>query len=370
MRIGFDAKRFFHNRSGLGNYSRNNIEYLTRFFPDNEYILYTPRINNDFLNKHHSVHIKTPEGISKKLSSLWRISGIAKDIAKDNIDIFHGLSNELPYTIKKAKTKSIVTIHDLIFVRFPELYPFIDRKIYMNKFRKSAQNADLVIAISEQTKADIIEFLNCPEEKIRVVYQGCNPVYYTPVSDEQKANLRSRYNLPDNYILYVGTIEKRKNLLSIIKAVHQFNISVPIVAIGRHTDYMNEIQEYINTHKLTNQVIFLQGLDSVDLPVFYQMADVFVYPSIFEGFGIPIIEALTSGTPVITSTGSCFSEAGGNSSIYTNAGDIDQLGTAIQKVLGDETIKNNMIRDGLSHAEKFSANQVARNLITTYNELK
>ena len=163
MIIGYEAKRIYHNKTGLGNYSRDLVRILASYYPENRYFLYNPKKNKEALFTTNSLGIieKLPStSFYKKFYNVWRQIGIVSDLKLDNTEIFHGLSGEIPSGLKKANIKSVVTIHDLIFMRYPNLYSYFDRKIHFYKFKKSAQNADLVIAISEQTKADIITYLN------------------------------------------------------------------------------------------------------------------------------------------------------------------------------------------------------------------
>ena len=213
MRLGYDAKRAFHNNSGLGNYSRDIIRIMMEYFPSNEFVLYNPKAGkNKWLPKNSAARIQYPESfIWKKLPGLWRQTAISKQIAKDRIEIYHGLSGEIPRGINKDLTKVIVTIHDLLFLRFPELYKPIDRKIYLNKFSFASQNADVVIAISEQTKRDIIEFLGCDERKIKVHYQGCHKAFKKEFSFNHTA-----YEIREGKeILFLLFIECTNKLLAI-----------------------------------------------------------------------------------------------------------------------------------------------------------
>ena len=157
MNIGYEAKRIFHNKTGLGNYSRDLVRVLALYYPENSYFLYNPKKNKEALFKTNSLGIieKLPStSFYKKFYNLWRQKGIINDLKIDGIEIFHGLSGEIPLGLRKKNIKSVVTIHDLIFLRYPKLYSFFDRKIHYYKFKKSAQNANLVIAISKQTKDD------------------------------------------------------------------------------------------------------------------------------------------------------------------------------------------------------------------------
>jgi len=368
MKIGFDAKRAFYNKSGLGNYSRSAIDMLCNFFPGNQYFLFTPKTNNAIeIPRYKNMQDISPSGyFGKKFSSFWRTYGVSSLLKNNNFDIFHGLSNELPTGIAKTNTKAIVTIHDLIFVRYPELYKPIDRFIYRQKFAGACKAADTVIAISQQTKRDIIEFFGIDEKKIKVVYQICNPIFYQQQTSEKKLMVASKYNLPKDYILMVSTIEERKNALTVIKAVHRAKIDMPVVLVGRPTPYLDKIKLYCKENKIENKVQYITNIDFVDLPAIYQMANLLAYPSIFEGFGLPVLEALHSGVPVITTKGGCFAEAGGEHSVYVNPTDVDELQHEIVKVLSDTNLRRNMIENGLIHAQKFLPEKVANNLMDVY----
>lgn len=370
MRIGFDAKRAFFNRSGLGNYSRETINILAEFFPSNEHILYTPKPSKSkVFYKAGNIKVHGPlKTIHKLFSSYWRSIALTQDIVFDKIDLFHGLSNELPKDIEKIKTPSVVTIHDLIFLRYPEFYAPVDRRIYEKKFYYAAENARKIIAVSQQTKDDLHQFFKIKEDKIDVVYQGCNAMFWQSMGEGKKNEILMKYLIPEQFILYVGTIEERKNLLNIIKALHTGKINYPLVVIGRPTKYMSQIKAYIDEHKVEH-VYFLYNVPNEDLPAIYQLAELFVYPSVFEGFGIPIVEALTSKTPVITSKGGCFAEAGGKSSIYVEPSNVDELAEAIRTVLNDSYLRDTMIIDGFLHAQQFRYEKIAMNLMSVYNSV-
>ncbi len=370
MRFGFDAKRAFFNYSGLGNYSRNTIRYLCHKFPENEFYLYIPKKKNQISNgiSKNQTLVYPQSWKAKKFSSLWRSYWLGKQLVRDGIALYHGLSNEIPFDIVKNHVPSVVTIHDLIFLRFPEWYKPIDRKIYSRKARFSCNNADRVIAISEQTRSDIIHYFKIPEEKIDVVYQGCDPDFYEQWTEAEKQKLSQRYHLPASYLLYVGTIEPRKNLLQVIKARHRGKLDIPLIVVGRSTPYIKEIHEYITEHSVKN-ITFLQDVPNEDLPGIYQMADAFIYPSRYEGFGIPILEALFSRTPVITSSGCCFDEAGGKSSMYVDPDDTDEMIHAIRLVLEDEKLRTEMQVLGYDHAQNFKKDIIAENLMEVYRKV-
>ena len=293
---------------------------------------------------------------------------LPNQLKNDRIDLFHGLSNEIPFNIKNSGIKSVVTIHDLIFLRFPEWYPFIDRKIYEAKFRKSCRNADRIIAISKQTKNDIIEFFGIDPDKIDVVYQGCNLAFQEKADTEQVSIISKKYSLPDEYLLYVGTMEKRKNLLTIVKALKLSNLKIPLIVVGRHTSYTEQVKNYILDKNIKN-IRFIKYVNTTELPVFYQNAKIFIYPSIFEGFGIPIQEALFSKTPVITSKTGCFPEAGGPASIYIDPENAEDLANAILKLLKDTPFREKVVSEGYTYAQNFTNEKIAKNLIEVYKKI-
>jgi len=252
-------------------------------------------------------------------------------------------------------------------VRYPNLYSFFDRKIHFFKFKYAAKKSDVVVAISEQTKKDVVAFLGINENKIKVIYQGCHAVFKQEYSENQIENTIKKHKLPEEYILNVGTIEKRKNLLVVLKSIT--NTTKNLVVIGKKTAYFDEICDYIVANNLEKQVIFLKDLSLEELAIIYQKATLFVYPSIFEGFGIPIIEALYSKTPVITSTGSCFSEAGGSHSLYVNPENSDELRTAIDLVWDNTSKRIEMQEKGFEYVQKFNDSTIAKNWQELYKSL-
>ncbi|WP_175630691.1 glycosyltransferase family 4 protein [Bacteroides acidifaciens] len=373
MRIGFDGKRAVQNKTGLGNYSRFIIDILSRFHKENQYIIYAPKPKEnkvlDCILSRKNIQITYPTSYFwKRFRSLWRIWGINKQIKEEQLSLFHGLSNELPLSIKKSKTKSIVTIHDLIFIRYPQFYKWIDRHIYTYKFKKACQNSNRIIAISEMTKHDIIAFFGIDAHKIDVVYQSCHPIFEQPASSTQKKEIRQKYQLPDKYILNVGSIESRKNLLLVVKALHYIPEDISLVAIGKRTTYTNEVEEYINKHQLNHRVHILHNIPFQELPVFYQLAKLFVYPSFFEGFGIPIIEAIHSNIPVIAATGSCLEEAGGPDSIYINPNNEKELAININKILTSPDLVNKMTTKGKEYIKRFSDETIAQDIMQVYQK--
>ncbi len=380
MKIGFEAKRVYNNNTGLGHYSRTLIKNLVAFYPNNEYILFAPKTSNLFvINDNEPINVITPTSfISKLFKNIWRGTWVKKDLIKNNIDLYHGLSHQIPLGIQNTKIKSVVTIHDLIFERYPEQHGKINTILYRYKFKYACKNADAVIAISEQTKNDIIKFYKTPKEKIFVCYQTCNPMYLEKVNDAEKEKIKIKYGLPNKYLLSVGSITERKNLLTVCKALKQLDNKIPLVVIGNGGNYKQKVKSYLQEFNLQERVIFINEtaasktedfLNSKDFPAIYQCASIFIYTSLFEGFGIPILEAMCSGVPVITSNTSCMPETSGDAALYVDPLNADELAKAIKLVWSNETIAKQMIIKGNEQTQKFTAEKCTNAVMDVYKNV-
>lgn len=364
MKIAFDAKRFFHNTSGLGNYSRDLVRILSEYEPENEYLLLNKNKSErgkEILERPNVHFIETSKG------NLSRQLKMGKDAQRQGADIFHGLSGELPLKWDPKPIKKVVTIHDLIFVRYPQYYSFFDRKIHFWKFKKAADSADKIIAISEQTKRDIIRYLKVPETKIEVIYQGCHHAFKEQQSPESMEAVKEKFMLPERFILNVGTIEDRKNLLNVVKAIS--GTEIPLVVVGRKTKYYQKIERFLKKNKMEKQVLFLEGVSMDELACLYKLADIFVYPSFFEGFGIPVIEALFSKTVVVTSNTSCLPEAGGKDSVYVNPENDLDIRAKLKFLWENESERKRREEKGFEFVQKFNDEPIARELMNFYQKI-
>jgi glycosyltransferase involved in cell wall biosynthesis len=377
MRLGFDGKRATQNFRGLGNYSRGIIEGLLQY-SNEEIFLYTPVVEDPrakrWLQEHKNpkLFVKEPIGtVSQNFPALWRSFTITKDLKPDNLDIYHGLSHEIPIGINGSVKKSVVTMHDLIFLRYPEFFPFIDRMTYKQKFTYACKHADMVIAICEQTKRDLIELLGVEEKKIVVHYQSCDPFFYEQREFSEIKNLMDKYNQERPFILNVGAFEERKNQLALIEAYSKISyfLEQDLILIGNGKAYLEECKAKVEELKLTERVRFLSDIPFNDLPLFYQAADLFCFPSHFEGFGLPIVESLFSKTPVITSFGSCFPESAGPNSLYIDPLSIDDIADKIVKVLNDVELQETMISKGYEFVQQFHRKNVTFKLLECYSQL-
>jgi len=372
--IGFDAKRIVRNGTGLGSYGRTLVNDLAQK-QDLELRLYAPdkgrddlrsqiieRPNVSFCYPHFSSSIHLP-------SSWWRMKGVVTDLQRDGVQLYHGLSGELPIGIRKSGIRSVVTVHDLIFLRHPEFYNWVDTKIYAWKFRQTLKEADHIIAISECTKRDILYYGDIDEQKISIVYQSFAPRFSAEVSEEQRSLVRKIYALPQRYILNVGSVEARKNILQAVQALPLMPDDVALVIVGRHTPYTDRVLQYVREHHLEQRVLVLHGVPNDHLPVLYALAEAFVYPSVYEGFGIPIIEAISCGLPVVACSGSCLEEAGGPDSLYVQPGDVEAMADAIRQTLVGAEGREFRIENSKKYIRRFSGCNVADQVVNVYQSL-
>lgn len=369
-RIGFDSKRAFKNFSGLGNYSRSTITSLTTLFNYNEYFLYTPDYKNHPLHKFASapnITIRKPEKFTeKKFPSLWRSYTLKSQIQNDSLDLWHGLSGELPLIpIPAAK---VVTIHDLIFLRYPKFYKAFDRWMYKKKAAYAVKNADKIIAISKQTADDIVEFFGTKREKIEVIYQSCDPQFYTKATDQQIEIAREKYNLPKRFIVVMGTVEERKNAANVVKALPNLPKDIKLYCFGKWTPYTIKVNAIAERLGVKDRVVMVHDADFSLIPAVYSLAECLVYVSFFEGFGIPVLEGITYGIPVITSGGSSMLEAGGDSALYANPDSPSDIADKIEMVLSSPTLKRSMIERGYAHAKNFRNDRVAEKVFEVYKQ--
>jgi glycosyltransferase involved in cell wall biosynthesis len=364
MRIGFDAKRAYHNFSGLGNYARYLIASIQQY-ASVEVFLFTPD-KRRASSRHFSgtnaeiIHANTQ---SKFKQNLWRVKPPSEIFEKYKLDCFHGLSNELPLSLPQSLAR-VVTIHDVIFERYPQQYSYIDRKIYRAKTKLAIKNADRIIAISAQTRQDLVDFYQVDPQKIDLHYQDCDVQFHQEVSEDDKVKVCQKYGLPEHFILSVGTIQERKNQHRIVEAMAKAKIDRPLVLVGKQTDYIKEVRKAAANHRVI--LICPDDVSFFDFPAIYQSAELFVYPSLFEGFGIPVLEALNSGVPVVTSSGTCLDETGGPAANYVNPTNVEELGNAMQEFLQNRNLREERIQLGKVHAQQFRAEKTIPELIKVY----
>ncbi len=372
MHLGFDAKRLFNNFTGLGNYSRTLLRDLADAAPDTSYYLFTPRVipskETQFFLTNPSYQLVQP---SNRSALFWRSLRIKQDLQHHKIDLYHGLSHELPWGIAQTGIPSVVTIHDLIFEHYPAQYAWLDRQIYGFKFRTACRAANKVVAISESTKQDIRHFFGTPEGKIQVIYQSCDERFLLKRSSSVLKEVRSKYGLPADFSLYVGSLIPRKNLVGIIEALALLPPSLrsPLVIVGTGSAaYKKTVEQRAATLGVL-PLLHFKNIEFADLPAVYQSAQVFLYPSFYEGFGIPVIEALNSGVPVITSKRSSLPEAAGPDSYLVDPSQYSEIAKAWQSILEDTQVANQMRQAGRRYAERFRSDKIIPQWLALYEQL-
>lgn len=369
--IGMDAKRIVANATGLGSYGRTLVNELAAQATDCRFILYAPDSGRDDLRRQieprANVRFAYPEHSHFRFQrDHWRAKGIVKDLQRDHVSLYHGLSGELPQGLSDAGIRSVATIHDLIFLRHPEWYNRADVWLYKRKFERTLHEADRLIAISQCTKRDILALSDFPEERIDVVYQSCARRYAVHVAEDKLIDVHAGYSLPERYILNVGSIEERKNAMLALKALSYLPHELSLVIVGRRTPYTDQLLEYAARQGLFDRLHILHNVPDDDLPAIYQMAECFVYPSRYEGFGIPIIEAIQRGLPVVACTGSCLEEAGGPACIYVDPDDAKAMAAAIEQAI---TEREERVRQSREYIKRFENSDVASQVLAIYKRL-
>ncbi len=382
MNIGYDGKRAFQNKTGLGNYIRSLIAILTQHYPQNHYTLFAPKKTPLFtIDAFANVNAVFPgDGFYKKFPALWRRWGMVKAIKKSGVDIYHGVSNELPYGIHKTDIKTIVTVHDIIFERFPETYHFDERYVHRWKIKYACKVADAVIAISLQTKNDLINFYKVPPEKIFISYQSCNPIFQRVAGAAEKQKVKERYQLPDRYFLFVSSIAPRKNLVTICRAMTLLKdkVTIALVVIGNGKKEKQEAKDLMAANGIAERLILLNELPqskesafttAEDFPAIYQQGLALIYPSIFEGFGAPLLEALWSGLPVISSNTSSLPEVGGDAALYFEPFDAAGLSRHMLSITDSPDLVKDLRIKGFKQAQQFTTEKYAETMMNVYRNL-
>jgi len=370
MKIAFDAKRIFNNPTGLGNFSRALIDHLHYYFPENEYLLFTPDIGSAGDYERYRDRFTTIES-KTRFKNIWRSYSIRKDIESAAVDVFHGLSNEIPFWLRNTKT--VVTIHDTIFKVLPDTYPQLDRWLYEEKTRYACKYADAVITISEHTKKDLVRFFGIAPERVRVIYQACDPVYYK--TEKLPFSKLPGYldDLPSEFMLYVGSVIPRKNLLTLIKAIERLPIGqqLPLLVVGSGKHYKKKIESYLLTNRMQHLIHWIPPkIGKEALKVLYSKALLTIYPSLYEGFGLPVVESILCETPVITSNTSALSEAGGQSAVYIDPLNAAELQSAILRILNDYSYYKEQVKKGRQEAlKKFDPEICTGKVVEVYRSL-
>lgn len=379
MRIGIDCSAaFLKNRTGVGNYTFCLVDALMRTDRVNRYSLYpvffNPFIGFEDAGFREAENFRVPFRKAHGLLSfvLWNpvMPASVKERALGQVDLVHCNTFSVP---RLRNAKLVSTIYDLTVITHPECHQKgnIDRCV--KGIKDSLERADHIIAISEHTKKDIMKHFNAPDSLITVTHLAAGPEYHEVTDRAALASARAKYKLPADYILFVGSLEPRKNVKGLLKAYaavpQKLRKAFPLVIAGGRGWLNSDIPGIVEALGIKEGVRFAGYLDATDISAVYSGASVFAYPSLYEGFGLPILEAMSCGSPVVTSKTSSMPEVAGDAAVLVDPMDADELAFALQKVLEDEGLRAGMRKKGLARAASFSWDRCAKETVEIYRKV-
>lgn len=366
MRIGIDARLVFYNRAGIGEYIVQLVEALAALHGDDEFVLLQSRKDK--------TAIISSNGFTRK--SLWtpchnrfEQPALGFEVSRLGLDLLHSPDFIPPF---RRNCKSVITIHDLAFLLYPHFLTKESARYY-GQIDQAWRKTDHIIAVSEATKQDSIKMLGVPEKKISVIHEAANPIYRQMDQKEAMQHVRKRYKFERDYLLFVSTIEPRKNLPGLLQAYRrlrdEYQRDELLVLAGANGWLWEEVYETVNRLNLDDHVAFLGRVPSQDLVYLYNAARLLVHPSFYEGFGLTPLEAMTCGTPVIVSNTSALPEVVSDAGVLINPHDIDGLTVAMWRVLTEAELRQDLICKGLKRARQFSWENAARKTLGVYHNI-
>lgn len=371
MKIAVDIRTVSARRSGVGNYVLNLVRHLREADPGSEYYFLGmeknfPLLGEALLGQKKLTTWVSPE--SHPLSDIWEHFVLPSRLAREEIEVFHGPASLIPFYKKGYGV--CVTIHDLVAFLFPQTIP---RRygVYMRfLLRLAVKRADRIIAVSQHTRQDLIEILKVPENKISVIHEAPAAVFRPLDRSMVRQRLKEKYGLEGNYIYHIGNIEPRKNLIHLLEAFiivcREVREPYRLVVSGQRGWLVGSLRRYFKTYPLRERVVFTGYVPEEDIPWFMNGADLFVFPSLYEGFGLPVLEAMSCGTPVITSNRSSLPEIVGKAAILADPDDVRDLAERIIEVLRRPEEKVRLSRAGREQAAKFTWAETARRTLEVY----
>lgn len=362
MNIAINGLIIDKNKAGIGQYGYNLINALVKYSQFDYALL----LQNDIEVNYDNIIYRNE--YKKSINRIWDEQVIIPPKYK-NYNLIHFLDYSSP--IKKIEKPFIITIHDLCFYKYPDTFTSGSRNIKKIITPISIKNAQRIITVSENTKKDIIDYFPFAKDKIRVIYPGASKVKKI-ISEDKIEIVNSKYGISGKYILSVGTLEPRKNIKRLVEAykiVNEYCKDIKLVIVGKKGWLYDDLFTSIGSDKLKDNIVITGYVDQVDMSELYSGAEVFVYPSIYEGFGLPPLEAMKCGTPVIVSNTSSLPEVVGDAGIFINPFDIDSIKDGILKVINDKDLRKELIDRGYKQASKFDWSKAAANIINVYREI-
>lgn len=366
MKIGITVDCLNDNFTGVSNYTYSLIEHLSHQDKNRNSLHLINYEKNQFFNQLNNIEINNP---FKVLKTYGWYPYLIRKLRKCDLDIIHNPS-QIP-TYIKANQKYILTVHDLTPFIVPSESKFGRSTIYKILFPRTLKNADKIIAVSHNTKKDLINYFKIPDDKIRVIHLAANEKF-KPLGNQEIRTFRDKYGLNFPFILYVGTLEGRKNIPFLIKSFFELRSKykdVKLVIAGKKGWKYKNVFSTIEELNLNNEIIFTGYVPEEDLPGLYNAATLFVYPSLYEGFGLPPLEAMACGCPVITSNTSSLPEVVGGAGIMVDPHDFKELASVMHEILNNTILRENLTKKGLERSKLFSWEKCARETNEVYKEV-
>lgn len=370
MKIAIDATIIRKENTGTGFYIINLINGLAKIKDGNDYYIFmNNELSKEFFNfENNNFHIINKNFKNRIFRVIWQFFLFPFELKKLKVRVLHSPNYITP--LFKLGFKVIVTIHDLTFYLFPEKFTVTKRLFFKYMLPLFIKISDKIIAVSNNTKKDILKFFKISERKVIVTFESY-PEYYTYNNDSNDQNILTKYGIGSKYLLFVGMIEPRKNILSILKSFKEIDsdLELDLVIAGKKGWYYKEIELYLEKLLrigIKNKIIFTGYVSEPELKYLYQNAFIFIYPSIYEGFGIPPLQAMACKVPVITSNLSSLPEVVGDAAIMVNPYDINKISEAIRTLYNDLDKRSELINKGVIQAKKFSLENFAKNTIDVY----
>ncbi|MEE9188508.1 MAG: glycosyltransferase family 1 protein [Anaerolineales bacterium] len=371
MRIGIDATALPPQPVGAGNYIIQLIRALASLKVNDEFVIFAQQRGRALISlpENDSFEWIILEDRNPGSRLIWEQTLFPQLIRRSGVDLLHSMHYTRPVRVPCA---SVVTFHDMTFFLYPELHTRAKRLFFPLAIRASARQADALTAVSESTRQDAIRILGISPEKIAATQLGVDPAF-RPINDAGfKRVIAEKYDLPERFILYVGLLEPRKNLPMLIRAYKRLidgGENYKLVLVGRYGWMYEELLKQINNLDLEGMVHFTGYVSQEDLPLVYNLSSLFVYPTLYEGFGLPALEAMACGVPVITTDVSSLPEIVGEAGILVPVNNVEALYGAMIAVLGDEDLRRKMINKGIQRAAKFTWEQTAKLTFQVYQQV-